>query len=103
MQANINLESLAARVEKLEKAVFAKTVEKTEATARTATGTKPERIDFSVPIRAFTKKHCLGMSGAKKFTLVLAYLSKGDSAKKVPLSDIEDNWNRMTSKSLLGM
>ena len=43
------------------------------------------------------------MNGAKKFTLLIAYLTKGDSSKTVPLSEIESHWNRMKSKRLLGM
>ncbi len=60
-------------------------------------------LDFSMPLRAFVKKHCDGLNGAKKFTLLLAYLTRGDASKTVPLSDIEAQWNKMTAKGLLGM
>jgi len=60
-------------------------------------------LDFSMPIRAFIKKYSGRMSGPKKFTLMLAYLAKGNLDKEIMLTDIEDRWNRMTSKSLLGM
>ncbi len=60
-------------------------------------------VDFSTPLRAFIKRYSGGMSGAKKFTLVLAYLAKGDLEKEILLTDIEKHWNRMTSKTLLGM
>jgi hypothetical protein len=63
----------------------------------------PAELDFSVPLRAFIRKHSDGMSGAKKFTLVLAYLTKGDLEKEILLTDIEKHWNRMTSKTLLAM
>lgn len=60
-------------------------------------------IDFSKPLRAFIKEYSDGMNGAKKFTLVLAYLAKGNLEKEILLTDIEKHWNRMTSKTLLGM
>lgn len=60
-------------------------------------------VDFSMPLRAFIKKYSGGMSGGEKFTLVLAYLAKGNLGKEIVLTDIEKHWNRMTSKTLLGM
>jgi hypothetical protein len=60
-------------------------------------------IDLSMPIRAFVKKYGKGMSGAEKFTLLVAYLTKGDPAKKVTLAEVERHWNKMTAKGLLGM
>lgn len=60
-------------------------------------------LDFSMPLRAFVKKHSGSMNGAKKFTLLLAYLSKGNDSVSVNLSDVESHWNRMTAKGLLGM
>lgn len=60
-------------------------------------------LDFTMPLRAFVKKYSNGMNGAKKFALLLAYLSGGDASKTVNLADIETQWNRMTAKGLLGM
>jgi len=60
-------------------------------------------IDFTKPIRPFIKLYSKGMSGPKKFSLLLAYLVKGDTKKEVSLEEIEKQWNRMTSPSLLGM
>ena len=54
-------------------------------------------------MRPFVKKYSGGMSGPEKFTLLLAYLTKGDATKTVALSDIENQWSRMTGKGLLGM
>ena len=42
------------------------------------------------------------MSGAKKFTLILSWLAKGDLKKEILHSEIENQWGRMTAKSLLG-
>jgi hypothetical protein len=60
-------------------------------------------LDFTMPLRPFVKKYSDGMNGAKKFTLLLAYLTKGDATKTVALSAIEAQWNKMTGKGLLGM
>lgn len=56
-----------------------------------------------MPLRPFVKKYSAGMNGSKKFTLVLAYLAKGDTSKAVTLSEIEAQWNRMTGRGLLGL
>jgi len=56
-------------------------------------------VNLSSPIRAFVKRHARGMGGPQKFTLLVAYMSKGDPHKRLPLADIEKQWNRM--KTLL--
>ncbi len=60
-------------------------------------------IDFSKPLRPFVKTYGKGLSGPKKFALLLSWLSKGDLKKQVPLSEIQKQWNRMTAKPFLGM
>lgn len=60
-------------------------------------------MDFSTPIRAFIKRHGSGLSGPKKFTLLVAYLTKGETTKEISLAEIEKHWNKMTAKSLLSM
>ena len=62
-----------------------------------------DRVELSMPIRPFIKKYAVGLSGPKKFTLVLAHLAGGDPSKKVALEDIQRCWNRMTAKVLLGV
>jgi len=57
-------------------------------------------VNLSIPIRAFVKQHARDLSGAQKFALLVAYLSKGDSQKEVLMFDVERQWNRM--KPLLG-
>lgn len=57
----------------------------------------PTSLEFGMPIRAFIKKNSRGMSGAKKFTLLLAYLTKGAVDSEIELSEIETHWNKMTS------
>lgn len=60
----------------------------------------PTNIDFSIPTRAFIKKYSGGMNGAKKFTLLVAFLSKGNPNNKIRLADVESCWNKATA--LLG-
>lgn len=60
----------------------------------------PKSVSFSTPIRAFVKQHARDMSGAKKFTLLAAYLAKGQMGKEVQMTEIEKQWNKM--KPLLG-
>ena len=81
--------------------VASEPAKKAKAAKGTPTNTGP--LDFTMSLRAFVKKHSARLNGAKKFTLLLAYLSKGDTSKTVELADIESQWNKMTSKSLLGM
>lgn len=60
-------------------------------------------IDFSIPLRAFVKRHAAGMNGAKKFVMLLAYLAKGNLDKAIELADLEREWKRMTAKNLLAV
>jgi hypothetical protein len=59
-------------------------------------------LDFSLNERAFIKKHAKGLSGPKKFVLLVAYLAKGQASKAVTIKELTKNWNRMTSSNLLG-
>jgi hypothetical protein len=59
--------------------------------------------DFSKPIRAFIKSYAKGIDGPAKFVLLLSYLARGDEKKEVATKDIEKQWSRMTSETLLGM
>lgn len=56
----------------------------------------PIKVDFDANERHFMKDHAKGLGGGKKFTLVLAYLAKGDANREVRLKDIETTWSRMT-------
>lgn len=57
-------------------------------------------VDFEKPIRPFVKEYVKDKSGPKKFTLLVAYLTKGDVSQSVLLSEVKKQWNKM--KSLLG-
>ena len=45
------------------------------------------------------KVHARGLSGQRKFVLLIAYLAKGVVGKEVQLQEVRKYWNRM--KSLL--
>lgn len=60
------------------------------------------KLHFGSNERNFIKTYSHGMSGAKKFTLLLAFLSKGKIGNEVALIEIETAWNRMKAKNLMG-
>jgi hypothetical protein len=62
-----------------------------------------QKIDFNVPLRPFIRKYAKGLSGPKKFTLLVARLVEGDLKKEISLAQIETSWNKMTAAQLLGM
>lgn len=49
---------------------------------------------------AFMNKHAKGLSGPRKFTLLLARMVKGSTASQLPYQDIAVQWNKM--KTVLG-
>ena len=61
-------------------------------------------VRFDMHSRRFVKCYAKNLgSGSKKFVLILAYLTKGDTSKEMPLNEIEQLWNRTSSKTLLAM
>lgn len=60
-------------------------------------------LDFGIPIRPFVKRYAKGLSGPKKFVLLLAWFVKGDEKKEVSLSDLQVQWEKMKGSSLLGL
>jgi hypothetical protein len=64
---------------------------------------KPIDIDFGIPLRPFVKQYAKGLSGPKKFVLLLSRLAKGDVKKEVGIEEIKKHWNKMKAKSLLGL
>ena len=59
--------------------------------------TKAEPLKFNMSGSAFMKKYLTKrMNGPKKFTLILAYLAKGDIAHNIELNKIEKIWTKMT-------
>ena len=62
--------------------------------------TTVESVTFSIPIRAFVKKYGRQLSGPKRFTILVAYLCRGQVGLPVLNTDVEKHWNKM--KPLLG-
>jgi hypothetical protein len=62
----------------------------------------PAKLDFTKSERAFVKAHASGLSGARKFVLLVAYLAKAVVGKEVQLNEVQKRWNKMTSAALLG-
>lgn len=53
-------------------------------------------LDFELPMRAFIKRYARGLSGPRRFTLLLARLSGGRIGHPVETKNLEREWNRMT-------
>ena len=53
-------------------------------------------VDFELPIRPFIKRYAAGMSGPKKFVLLLARMVKGTVGAGVSRAEIEKTWESMT-------
>jgi hypothetical protein len=58
------------------------------------------QFDFRLPTRAFMKKYSGELSGPKKLTLLVAYLSKGQTDQPVARAAVERVWKKMAG--LLG-
>lgn len=95
-----NLNNIIARIEKLEKAVFAPSVKEKKLLVKTPSTS--QSIDFSLNERAFVSRHVADKSGPKRFTLLLAYFAKGEVDKSIELSEIKKHWEKMSAKTLLG-
>lgn len=88
------------RLEKLEDVVFkSDQVNKSKKTSTVQSNFDGTKLNFDINERAFIKKYAKKMSGPKKFTLLVAFNSKGDEKVDAQLGEIETMWNRM--KSLL--
>jgi hypothetical protein len=52
-------------------------------------------LSFNLNALAFVNKYARGRSGAQKFTLLLAWFTKGSSSVEVTTQEIEKQWNKM--------
>lgn len=96
-----DLSSLIARVERLEAEVFKGKTQQPKLEKGQVRAVNP-KLDFTINVRAFVKRFVADKSGPKKFVLLLAYLTKGETDKNFPLADIRKEWNKMSGKNLLG-
>jgi len=60
----------------------------------TASITNEDQLDFTMPDRAFMKRQT-SLSGAGKFTALLAFLAKGNPESQIALSAIKERWDSM--------
>lgn len=52
--------------------------------------------DFGLSMAAFMNRYAKGGSGAQKFAIMLARITKGDTKLQVESKEIERQWKRMT-------
>ena len=95
-----DLGKVMERIEKLEKAVFGDKKITKEGKKRKVVAISD--INFSLNARAFVKRYAIDKSGPKKFTLLLAFLAKGELEKSIGLNEIKKYWNKNKAKTLLG-
>lgn len=91
-----NLEQIKALVEECLSGL-SEVTHKKEKSIKTSQRLKQGRIselDFTMSARAFIKRYAKGMSGPKKFTLLLAHLAKGDADKSIKFDVIKKHWKK---------
>ncbi|MBI2644246.1 MAG: hypothetical protein HYW95_01900 [Candidatus Wildermuthbacteria bacterium] len=93
------ISEISTRLDRVEKIVLgASSTKNTKDRNASKQTSRAGSIDFDKPLRPFMKQYVTkNMSGAKKFTLLLARLTKGDTKKEITLTEIEKQWSRMTS------
>jgi len=64
--------------------------------------TQQTKLDFGLNERNFIKTYAKGLSGPKKFTLLLALMARGKVGTDIALDSIRSKWSKMTSKNLMG-
>jgi len=62
----------------------------------------PTKLKFDLNERNFIKTNAKGLSGPKKFTLLIAHITKGKIGTEVELRIARSKWNKMTAKNLMG-
>lgn len=103
MSADKQISNILERLERLEKAVLgSKRGGATAQQSHRAPVSAPPKIDFELNERNFVKTYAKGMSGPKKFTLLLAFIAKGKIGETIEVNKIRSRWNKMKAKNLLG-
>jgi hypothetical protein len=57
-------------------------------------------MDLALPVRAFVNRYAKGLSGPRKFTLLVGRLCNGEVGTSVSAQAVERHWNSM--KELMG-
>lgn len=52
---------------------------------------------FKLNVLAFIKKYGSGLSGDRKFTLLVAHSTGADAKRCAPLAELKSQWNKMTT------
>ena len=99
---NNDISMLIKRIERLEAEIFGNKVINTKNSIKNPKKQKNPPLNFSINVRAFVQKFATKKSGAKKFVLLLAFLTKGEIGKNVAVTDIRKEWNKMSGKKMLG-
>lgn len=86
------VKNLTKRVVDLENVVFGKKALTTEKN-KSKTTKKLEIPKFDMNIRAFAKNHVRGLSGSKKFTLFVAYITKGAVDAETTYTEVKRIWD----------
>ena len=94
------INNIIERLEKLEKEVFGSAIKNRSSVL--PKNKSNQKIDYSLNERAFVSRYVADKSGPKKFTLMLAYFTKGGVNKNIQFSEIKKHWGKMTAKNLLG-
>jgi hypothetical protein len=92
-QAKVLLDEIARRIGAEDDASLEV---KTSRPARVKNAVSQKAVDLSMPIRAFANRYARGLSGPKQFTLLVAYLSKGDPKTQVSRAEVEKAWSKLT-------
>ena len=94
--------NILARLERLEKTVFNSGKNKSVAKTTDKKSSHPTKLDFGLNEKNFIKTYAKGLSGPKKFTLLLAHMTKGKTGANIEVGAISSKWNKMKAKNLLG-
>lgn len=65
-------------------------------------GVGDAEINFGLNERNFIKTYAKGLSGPKKFVLLLAWVVRGKGNTDTNLKILETKWNKMKAKPLMG-
>lgn len=93
---------ILTRLERLEKAVFNSGNNKPVAKRVDTRSSRTTKLDFGLNKKNFIKTYAKGLSGPKKFTLLLAHITKGKIGADIEIGAISGKWNKMKAKNLLG-
>ena len=91
MSDDADLKHIIDRITRLENAIFGMPGKITD--------DKPSEkkpIEFSMNERAYAQKFCRPKSGPAKFTLLVAFLVRGEESKEIPYTEVKKLWERMT-------